>query len=186
MTDYELHISSYKGVVPGAKHFRGRVTGPHPVSCHGGTVFNAPEHRGVTTCQQGHVLPERDEWDVEAAWTEERFNRWDARHFEGDGPGQFLTEARVILAARRRFLGLDPVQWWEHPGVVAGQPGDRLLFDGEVVAARPPAEGTETGQETAARRREAAARAERIALLELADRYPYLDWDWLKPGEAAS
>jgi hypothetical protein len=140
MTDYVLHISSYAGIVPGARHYRGRVEGPHPVPCHGGTVFNAPRSRGKWTCTEGHELPVREEWDVEAAWTEERFNRWDYRHFEGAGPGQFLSEQAVIDAAVRRFSGQDPVQWWEHPGVVPGQPGDRLLYDGEVIAEIPAAE----------------------------------------------
>lgn len=166
MTDYELTVTSYKGVVPGAVHFRGYVKGPYPRSCHGGTIFHGggpPEVRGKMTCQQNHVLPERDEWDVEAPWTEERFRRWDAAHFEGAGPQQFLSEAQVILAARRRFLGLDPVQWWEHPGVVTGKPGDRLLFDGEVIAAVPPAAGTKTPGETAARRVQAARKRAREA-----------------------
>jgi hypothetical protein len=185
MTDYELNVLSWKGTVAVAVHYRGVVKGPYPESCHGGTRYNAPEHRGKTTCFEGHELPEREEWDVEAAWTEERFGRWSAKHFDGDGPGQFLSEARVILSARRRFLGLDPVRWWERD-VVPGKPGDRLLYDDEVIAAVPPAEGTETPGETAARRKEAAARAERMALLELRDRYPYLDWDGIKIPEAAS
>jgi hypothetical protein len=145
VTDYELRISSYAGIVPGARHYRGRVQGPSVKSCHGSKTYNAPAHRGTWTCAEGHELPERDEWDVEAAWTEERFSRWDCRHFEGDGPGQFLSEAAVIEAARRRFLGLDPVRWWEHPGVVTGQPGDRLLHDGEVIAVIPAAVLQEKG-----------------------------------------
>lgn len=138
MTDYELRISSWAGVVPGAKHFRGRVQGPHPESCHGGTVFNAPAHRGRTTCEQGHELPERDEWDVEAAWAEARYERYMRAHFKGDGPDQFLSENAVITAAVRRFTGQDPARWWE-PDVVTGLPGDRLLYDGEVIAGIPAA-----------------------------------------------
>lgn len=185
MTDYELRITSYAGIVPGATHFRGHVAGPHPESCHGGTHYNAPEHRGKTTCEQGHELSGRDEWDVEAAWTQERYERYERAHYEGDGPDQFGTEEGVIDAARRRFTGEFPARWWE-PDVVIGQPGDRLLFDGEVIAAKPPAKGAESPEETAARRKEAAARAERIARLELRDRYPYLDWDGITLPEAAS
>lgn len=104
MTQYTLHVSSYEGIVPGAVHYRGRVKGPHPQSCHGSTHFNAPGHRGKTTCDQGHELPEQVTWDVEAAWSEERHERWAAKNFEGDGPQQFDTAKDVIDRAVIQFL----------------------------------------------------------------------------------
>lgn len=125
MADYVLEISNYTGTVPWATHFMGRVKGEHPKSCHGGTSYNAPGHRGKTTCQEGHELPGRIEWDVEAAWTEERYERYAARHFEGDGPQQFKTEQEVIETATGRFLGALPCRWWEER-VTVGQPGDKL------------------------------------------------------------
>lgn len=59
MTQYILHVSSYAGLVPGARHLTGRVEGPHPPSCHGSTHYNAPGHRGKTTCDEGHEIPEQ-------------------------------------------------------------------------------------------------------------------------------
>ncbi|MGB6454804.1 MAG: hypothetical protein WBH47_09980 [Streptosporangiaceae bacterium] len=41
MTDYVLKISSFAGLVSGARHFRGRVEGPHEQSCHGGIMYRA-------------------------------------------------------------------------------------------------------------------------------------------------
>jgi hypothetical protein len=122
MTDYVLHVSCYAGLVPGARHFRGRVEGPSPESCHGGTMFSNLGH----TCELGHPLPGRVSWEVEAAWSEERYERWAARNFEGDHqPGQFASEQDVINTARARFTGELPARWWEDTPVT-GQPGDRL------------------------------------------------------------
>lgn len=126
MADFVLEISSFEDIVPGARHYRGRVKGESPRSCHGSMSYNDPEHRGAWSCSEGHELPERAEWDVEAAWTEERYERYAARQFEGDGPGQFSGEAEVIEAAVRRFTGQDPARWWED-APVTGQPGDRLF-----------------------------------------------------------
>jgi hypothetical protein len=70
---------------------------------------------------------------VEASWPESRYDRWAAQSFDGPGPTQFATEAAVILAAASRFDGTFPARWWEEKPVV-GQPGDRLLYDGEVIA----------------------------------------------------
>jgi hypothetical protein len=134
--DYVLHISSYVGTVAGARHFRGRVEGEHPKSCHGGTVFHGgagPLH-GKTTCAEGHELPERVDWEVEAAWTEERYERWAAKGFDDEGPAQFLSEQAVIDAAKRRFLGEDSSRWWEEVPVT-GQPGDKLYLG--YVATKP-------------------------------------------------
>jgi len=129
VSDWILHISSWAGTVPGAVHYRGRVEGEHPRSCHGGTVFHGggpPELKGKTTCAEGHVLPEQVRWDVEAPWTEERHERWAAGGFEGAGPQQFASEQEVVTAAAGRFTGKLPVQAWEDPAVTLGQPGDRL------------------------------------------------------------
>jgi hypothetical protein len=104
MTQFILHISNYNGLVPGTWHFRGRVEGPHPQSCHGGSRYNAPEARGKTVCEEGHELPEQVKWDVEAEWTEERRDRWAAGNFEGPSPQQFDTEEAVLDRAMIQFL----------------------------------------------------------------------------------
>jgi hypothetical protein len=124
---YELHISSYAGLVAGAVHYRGRVVGEHSRSCHGGTTYNHPDHRGKTICSEGHVLPEQVEWEVEAPWTEERYERWAARRFEGDGPQQYTDEAELVQDAIGRFLGLLPCRWWEE-AVPPAEPGDELYL----------------------------------------------------------
>lgn len=101
MTQYVLHISSYGGLVPGAVHCRGRVEGPHPKPCHG----NRTHHDGYkTVCDEGHELPGQVRWDVEAAWTVERHDRWAARDFEGDGPQQFDSKRDVMDRAVIQFL----------------------------------------------------------------------------------
>jgi hypothetical protein len=128
MADYVLHIVSWAGTVPGAVHYRGRIEGEHPRSCHGGTTYHGggpPELHGKTTCAQDHVLPERTEWRVEAPWTEARYERWAAAGFEGPGPEQFTSEQDVITAAAGRFLATLPARWWEGKAV-PGQPGDKL------------------------------------------------------------
>lgn len=129
MADFELHIRSYRGFAPGAVHFYGRVQGEYPQSCHGGTVYHGAEGplQGKTTCSENHVLPGRVEWDVEAPWTRERYERYVAARFEGDGPNAFRAEQDVIDAAVRRFTGQVPHQRWEED-VTAGQPGDRLYL----------------------------------------------------------
>jgi hypothetical protein len=126
MTQYILEISSYAGIVPGARHYKGRVKGPHPQSCHGGTQFGATKS-GKMECMEGHVLPDRLEWDVEAAWTEERHERWAAKGFEGDGPQQFLSKKDVIDRAIIQFLdgAGGPDRWWEQD-VPAAEEGDEL------------------------------------------------------------
>lgn len=129
MTDYVLKISSYGGIVAGATHYRGRVEGPRPESCHGGTIFQGWDGplKGKTTCRDGHVIPRQQEWDVEAGWTEERYKRYAAKHFEGNGSGQFLDQKVLIETAVRRFTGELPRNWWEgNPEV--GKPGDRLFL----------------------------------------------------------
>jgi hypothetical protein len=128
MSDYILHISSFEGLVPGARHFRGRVEGEHPKSCHGGTVFHGWDGplKGKTTCAEDHILPEQVRWVVEAPWTEERYQRWIAAKFEGPGPEQMTTEQEVIDVAVQRFLGQLPVQDWENPATTPGDPGDKL------------------------------------------------------------
>jgi hypothetical protein len=128
MTDYILELSSYGGIVAGAVHWRGRVKGPLPRSCHGGTVFNAPESRGKTTCTEGHELPGRIEWEVEQAWTAEQHERYAARHFEGDSPFRFRTAMAVVETAIARFQGELPAR--EHDEkTYPGEPGDRLFLD---------------------------------------------------------
>jgi hypothetical protein len=136
VTDYVLKISSYGGLVAGARHYRGRVEGPHPKSCHGAMSYNAPESRGKWTCSEGHEIPGQREWDVEAGWTEERYSRWANKSFEGDGPQQFLDQAKLIEAAAKRFSGELPRNWWEEEPE-AGKPGDRLFLD---FVPRDPAE----------------------------------------------
>lgn len=130
--DYVLHVSSFGGIVPGAKHYRGRVEGEHPRSCHGGTVYHGSVGplQGKTTCADGHELAERITWNVEASWTHGRYKRWSARHFDGPGPEQFTDEAVLIETARRRFLGTYPRHWWED-GYPRPQPGD-VLYLGHV------------------------------------------------------
>lgn len=136
MTDYVLKISSFGGIVAGATHYRGRVEGPHPGSCHGGRIFQGWDGplAGKTTCSEGHVIPARREWDVSAEWTEPRYKRYSAKHFEGDGPDQFLDQKLLIETAVRRFTGELPRCWWEDEPEV-GKPGDRLFLgfaSGEV------------------------------------------------------
>lgn len=128
MTQYILKISSFGGLVPGAKHFRGRVEGPYPQSCHGGTRMGATKS-GKTECSEGHVLPERAEWDVEAAWTEERYERYAAKRFEGDGPQAFLAQQDVIDRAIIQFLdgSGDDDRWWEGRVEPAAE-GDELWY----------------------------------------------------------
>jgi hypothetical protein len=128
MTDYVLKISSYAGLVAGARHYRGRVEGPHPKSCHGGTVFHGST--GKTTCAEGHEIPKQVTWDVEEPWTEERYQRYAAEHFEGDGPSQFLTKRRVVEVAVLRFAGSAQRRWFEEEPVV-GEAGDRLFYHWE-------------------------------------------------------
>lgn len=123
MTDYVLKISSYRGISPGAKHWRGRVQGEYPESCHGGMITRNGEKR----CDEGHLIPRRAEWPVEAVWTEARYERLAARHFDGDGPEQFLSYGNVIATATERFRGEHPHQWWEAE-ITPGQPGDRLFL----------------------------------------------------------
>lgn len=128
MTDYILELSSFGGIVAGAVHWRGRVRGPHPKSCHGGTVFNAPESHGKTTCTEGHELPGRIEWEVEQAWTAEQYERYAARHFDGDSPSQFRTAMAVVETAIARFRGDLPVREYDEK-TYPGEPADRLFLD---------------------------------------------------------
>jgi hypothetical protein len=125
MTDYTLHISSFGGLVPGARHYRGRVEGPYPESCHDGTMWSDLGQ----ACYQGHQLPRRVEWEVDASWTAERWERWKAMPFEkrGAGPGQFSDKRALIETAVKRFLGQLPVEGGEEEGE-PGKPGDRLYY----------------------------------------------------------
>jgi hypothetical protein len=128
MTDYVLHVMSYKGVVPWAVHFKGKVEGPSVPSCHGAMKFNS-RGSGKWTCAEGHEIPDKAEWQVEAAWDEDRYERYAAGHFEDAGPSQFLAEEELLAAARARFLGEIPApRGWEDKAAVAGQPGDRLFY----------------------------------------------------------
>ena len=124
MTQYILNISSYEGLVPGAVHYRGRVVGPYPTSCHGGTRGGATAS-GKVECFEGHVLPDQVTWDVEADWSEERHDRWAAKHFEGDGPQQFLAEKDVIDRAIVQFLDGSEFPCEE---VKAADEGDELWY----------------------------------------------------------
>lgn len=126
--DYVLKISSYVGLAPGAKHFRGRVEGEHPESCHGGTRFNAPEARGKTTCFEGHEMAEKIEWDVQDFWTEGHYDRWRASHYELDGPSQFLDEDKLIEVAVTRFTGDHEPLDQDDERYPRPQPGDRLFL----------------------------------------------------------
>lgn len=122
MAQYILKISSYDGLVPGATHYRGRVEGPEPESCHGGHMFSNLGH----TCSQGHPLPGKVSWEVEAVWTEERFNRYIAGGQEGDSASQFGSAKEVMDCAILRFLdGCD--DWWSQP-VEPAQEGDELWY----------------------------------------------------------
>lgn len=143
MTDYVLKIMHYGAVVPGATHYQGRVEGPHPRSCHGGTHYNAPSARGKLTCDEGHEIPPQAEWNVDADWTRERFNRYAASSFEGDGPAQFKSAAAVIETAVKRFKGeVQQAEWLNRH--VPGQPGDRLYLD--YIASKPGEEDEEGGR----------------------------------------
>lgn len=126
MTQYVLHLMSYDGIVPGACHYRGRVEGPYPEPCcPGGTMFSNLGH----TCMQGHVLPGRTEWNVEAAWSEQRFERFMAAGQPGDSPSQFRSKQDVIDRAIIMFLdgaGGDD-RWWEQK-VEPAQEGDELWY----------------------------------------------------------
>lgn len=127
MTQYILHISSYAGLVGGAKHFRGRVEGPYAESCHGGSRYNAPGARGKTICEEGHEIPSgRVSWEVEAVWSDEHYKRYADNHFEGDGPGQFLSAKDVMDTAIVRFL--DGADKWYEQEVEPAQEGDELWY----------------------------------------------------------
>lgn len=126
MTQYILNISTFSGLVPGATHYRGRVKGPYPESCHGGTRMGATKS-GKTECSEGHVLPDQVAWDVEADWSEERYDRWVANRFESDGPQAFYTSRDVMDRAIIQFLdgsGGDDRFWEEE--VAPAQEGDEL------------------------------------------------------------
>lgn len=125
MTDYVLHVMSFQGIVSGATHFRAKVEGPHPKSCHGGQMLVPGNPNWL--CAEGHEIPRRTEWQVEEPWGKERYERWAALEFEGAGPAQFNSEAELVAAARARFLGEAAAQWWEEKPV-PGQPGDRLFY----------------------------------------------------------
>jgi hypothetical protein len=126
---YTLRIMSYSGTVPWAKHYTGRVEGEYPTSCHGGTRFNGADGplKGKTTCFEGHILPEKIEWAVEASWSEGKYERFAANHFDGDGPNQYLEESDLVRDAIQRFLGVYPQQWWEEQYPLP-QPGDQLYL----------------------------------------------------------
>lgn len=128
MTQYIVNVSSFEGLVPGASHYRGRVQGPSPGSCHGGTRMGGTKS-GKTECFEGHVLPDRVEWDVEAAWSEERHRRWGAKHYEDAGPQQFGSTKEVLDRATEQFLdgsgGED--RWWE-TDVKPAEEGDELWY----------------------------------------------------------
>lgn len=114
--DYELRVTSFRGIVAWAVHFRGRV---HSVS----------GRPGERSCDRGYKLPERVEWDVDAVWTESQYEKYRASMFETDGPGQFRDELELVKTAVRRFLGdlPDGDRWWETEGV-PGRQGDRLFY----------------------------------------------------------
>jgi hypothetical protein len=133
--NYRLRVSSYIGLVPWATHFTGRVRGEDAPLCHGTTEhFNAPGHRGISTCDEGHEILKPIEWDVEAAWTEARYERYSAAHFEGNGPNQFSTEQEVIDRAIVAFLDGQNGMWWAEIIEPAKQ-GDRLLDEyGNILA----------------------------------------------------
>ena len=153
MSDYILEVKSW------VTHFWGTVKGEYPTPCHGGSHYNAPESHGMHTCDLGHELPARIRWEVEAPWTEERYMRYAAKHFDSPGPCQFMTEQEVIDAAAGRFTGAFPCQWWEEK-VIPGEPGDKLwagwiphrLIDqemveknwGTLIAVVPAAKGEES------------------------------------------
>jgi hypothetical protein len=124
MTQYIVKVSDYGGLVPGAKHFRGRVEGPYPQSCHGATHMGATKS-GKRECDEGHVLADRVTWDVEAEWTEERHERHAAAHYEGDGPQQFLTKRDVLDRAIVQFLDGSSFPCEE---VQAAAEGDELWY----------------------------------------------------------
>jgi len=129
MADYFLRITSYAGLVPWAHHYRGRVQGERPQSCHGGTTYHGSDGplKGKTTCNAGHVLPPRVEWEVEAPWTTERVERWHASGFEGDAPNQFNDQRELIDVAIRRFKGELPCREFEDR-IEPGKPGDKLYL----------------------------------------------------------
>lgn len=128
MTDYILQLSYFGGIVPGSTHFRGRVEGPHASSCHG-SQHMGPDTDHKWACEQGHILPDKIDWEVEAVWTEERYERWAAQGFEGDMPTQFQSPKDVIEAAKARFLGETGERKWFEDEFIPGQPGDRLFLD---------------------------------------------------------
>lgn len=128
MTDYILRLSYYGGIVPGSTHFRGRVEGPYATSCHG-SKHAGPDTDGKWACEQGHILPGKIDWEVEAVWSEERYERWAAGGFDGDQPTQFRDVKDVIETAKARFLGQTPERQWFEDEFIPGQPGDRLFLD---------------------------------------------------------
>jgi hypothetical protein len=123
VTDYVLKISSFSGIVPGAHHFRGRVEGPYPRSCHGGKSSRGNRWY----CEENHEIPDHIKWDVDALWSEADYDRYQASDFELDGPGQFTDETQLIDAAIRRFNYEREPEWWEEK-YPSPQPGDRLYL----------------------------------------------------------
>jgi len=128
MTDYILKITSWNGVVPGAIHFMGRIEGPRPRSCHGGTVFRG--RTGTTTCDEGHPVAARGtEWDVLREWSPEDYERWRCKDYEGDGPSRFRSKAEVLRVAAARFTGEIPDLPHEDVHLPeAVRPGDKLWY----------------------------------------------------------
>jgi hypothetical protein len=112
--------------VPWSVHTKGVVRGPHPGPCHGNIHFNA-DGTGRYTCSEGHVIPKQIEWQVEEPWSEERFERWADKDFEGDGPSQFRSEGEMVQAAIARFMGWLPTLSHEHE-IPPREPGDRLFL----------------------------------------------------------
>lgn len=131
---YILKISDYGGLVAGASHFRGRVEGERPKSCHGAHHYDG----GKETCDQGHELPGQVSWEVEAHWTEEHFERYMAAGQPGDSPSQFTSKKDVMDRAIIVFLdGCD--DWWAQK-VEPAEEGDELWYgwvcpDGDAMSA---------------------------------------------------
>lgn len=133
MTDWYLRISSYAGVVPWAKHFRGRVVEEF-TRCPKGHGHTSRSH-GKTTCVPcGTIIPDPREWDVEGFWSEAKYTRYANASFEGDGPAQFTDKAELIKVAVQRWTGETPDgyelydRWWEDGPKAPSQPGDRLIL----------------------------------------------------------
>ena len=107
MANYTLTVTTYVGnpTVPWVKPLcRPRPwREPRTVPRQRDALRTLPATGARQLVRKATSYAKRTEWDVEAAWSKERYERYAASGFEGDGPNQFRTEQDVIDTAAARF-----------------------------------------------------------------------------------